>query len=302
MKKFVAFNISNSVQAQDIIKHIEKPESVFRDFQSPTEIQTGGFVAIYTDDLKQDFTYVLTDNVLFIRYRLVSKQLPRPYIKEQTKKRVAEIEARETRKMGKREIRNIEESVIAELLPRAFTKTEDFDFYFDFNKSKMYIGNTSEKKVELMIKQVLSEDYQLNPTPIHFEKPFGSTIKERLVSGWFAESETELNTNSECVIELSGDGEQKPKIHIKDLSMCSDDVKENIEKDNRFVSSISLSFGDNISFTVNDRLQFSSVKNDLIKSKFNENEESIKEFYENNLILDINGINDILIEMEKLLG
>ena len=83
--------------------------------------------------------------------------------------------------------------------------------------------------------------------------------------------------------------------------MCSDDVKENIEKDNRFVSSISLSLGENISFTVNDRLQFSSVKNDLIKSKFNENEESIKEFYENNLILDINGINDILIEMEKLL-
>lgn len=300
MKKFTPFKIDEKVSANDILLNVFKDEFLFRDFNSPTELKTCGF-----DKYNEHQDYLLVNNILAIKYKSKEKIIPSNYVNEKLKEKVNQIFKTEFRIVGKKEKTILKQEIIDALLPKAFDKTNYNDIVFDFNNHIMYFDSTSNKLNDEIIGILIraNEGLELNPEPITPTLPFGSTMRDRIINGWFDsdDNDTGLYTSNKCSIEFSY-GDDIAQIDFKNLDMYSDDVQVQIQKTERFVSKITFNLDDDIVFTVNDKISFTAVKNNLVKNKFNPNEETIQEFNNSNLIIVTSGllqiVNSVLSTLE----
>lgn len=88
-----------------------------------TEPHRVGFVPVI-DDGAEKYAHCI-DGAIFIRLREQRRQVPAGALREELEKRLSEIQDREERKLGRKEIARLKDELIFSLLPRAFPKTSD---------------------------------------------------------------------------------------------------------------------------------------------------------------------------------
>lgn len=296
------FKIDDNIQANDILQHIFQDDFTFKEngFENNNELINVGFCK-FNDE--QDF--LLSNNFLGIKFKRQEKQIPQNHVAEKLKDKINQIKLKENRAVGKKEKSEIKEQIIDELLPYAFINTSYITFYFDLNNSLMYIDSTSEKKYEIPLSILLrAENFTLNPVHITSKQPFGSSMRDKIINNWFNSDDntTELNIMDSCVIEFAATNESTPQISVKNLSLLSEDVINTLNKSERFVHSVSMSYGDNGFFTINENLDFKGVKFTQIKSKHNPNEETIEEFNNANLNISLQTMSKVLDDINFVLS
>lgn len=298
MKKASVFKFENTVTADNIIALIQEDANKYNGIMDSQQEFADGFAPI-----NEHQEYLLIDNVLGIKIKSIEKIIPTSYLKDRLKELVAEIEKKEGRKVSKKEQKNLKEQLKQEILPKAFTKTKEYLVYFDFNRHLIFMDSTSDKSNDYVISKLLSDKFILNPLPVQTKNLFGLTMKERILSNWFDSdyNTTELSPLDNCVIEITN-ADEIAKISIQKLNLHSNDVNQTLSKDNRIISSISMSMGENVTFDVNEKLKFSKIKNELTKRKFDPSEESIEEYYNSQMLLNINALNEMLDSIMVVLG
>ena len=310
MKKLTAFKINENVTANDIINFIQDESNQFHDYQTPLQLQTAGFTKFHDDSIND---VVDISNLLAIRYKIKEKVLPKNEIKEKVKEEVRRIKEQEKRNVSKKEEKSIKEQITNEIVKQAFSKTSYVEIYFDFNRHMMFIDQTSEKKYEQIFGAFLKshddEDMirvELLPQKIVSEKPFGSTIKELIIEKWFDsdENNTEIVPTNKLTLEFIDDSEdgKTQTISFKNINARSEDIIQAATKGNRFVASAEFMLGEDTLFTLNEHLDIVSIKNAKLKAKFNPQEESLEEFLQAQLIIEVNAINAIYEQITSILA
>jgi hypothetical protein len=310
MKKLTAFKINENVTVDEIINFIQDESNKFHDYQTPLQLQAVGFTK-FNDDSINDFVEI--SNLLAIRYKIKEKVLPKNEIKEKVKEEVKRIKEQEKRNVSKKEEKSIKEQITNEIVKHAFSKTSYVEIYFDFNRHIMFIDQTSEKKYEQIfgafLKSYDDEDMirvELLPQKIVSEKPFGSTIKQLIIEKWFDsdENNTEIVPTNKLTLEFIDDSEdgKTQTISFKNINARSEDIIQAAIKGNRFVASAEFMLGEYTLFTLNEHLDIVSIKNAKLKAKFNPQEESLEEFLQAQLIIEVNTINAIYEQITSILA
>lgn len=303
INKAAIFRINPSVSANDILSHVFQDEFLFREdgLKSNNERMIVGFTKF---DEEQDFLNI--QDYVGVKFKKQEKVLPKNHINEKLKQKVEQIQKNENRVVGRKEKQELKETIIQEMLPHAFIETSYINFYFDFKNHFMYIDNTSEKKYEIPLSLLLRSDlFELNPRQLFYTESFGSTMRDKLLSDWFNsdENDTLLNTSNACIIEFGADGDSSvPTIGVKNLNLLSEDVLNTLNKGDRFINSMDMTLGDEVSFKVNDKLLFSNIKNERTKRKFNPQEETIQDYNHSMLIITMDSIHNIIESLEHVLG
>lgn len=298
MKQFTCFKFKE-LNKDDLIKVLFNEDNIFKDFSSTQQLETSGFV-----DFHNDYQVLDTNNVVALKYKIEKKNVPTSYVKEKLKEKVKELEAKESRKLAKKEVKEIKEGIIEEVLARAFTSVSYMITYIDFNKKIIYFDNKSDKKINKVQRKIAESFLGYNPKRFMTKEPFSSTIYGYLSKDWFNsdENQSELNLDSKCVLVLPNDA----TIQFKNLNLLSEDVMYHLNEDKkntRFISQIGLTMGDNVSFSVNENMQFSNIHIENIQKKKDDDvEQTDKQFDESNLIIEINAMNDIVFKIVDILG
>lgn len=99
-------------------------------------------------------------------YSLVSlrrddKVLPAGVIREATEKKVAQIEAEEMRRIGKKERLALKEQITDDLLPRAFTRATRTNAIFDQSRGFLLVDSASGPAAEWSNNELAREAYDL---------------------------------------------------------------------------------------------------------------------------------------------
>jgi len=80
-----------------------------------------------------------------------SKAVPGAVVKRRLEERVAQIEAAEGRKPGRKESRELRDELMLELLPMAFSKTSSVMVWFDLHNGRLVLDTGSQGKADEVI-------------------------------------------------------------------------------------------------------------------------------------------------------
>lgn len=183
------------------------------------------------------------------------KMLPASVIREELDAVVAEIEEKESRKMGKREKQDLRDEIEFELLPKAFTRTKKMDAWLDLPNGWMIINSSSNTPAERLTHLLRNTLGSLPVTP-----PKTDMSPAVLMTQWLADDHTlpaPFTLGEEC--ELKGAGEEKSVAVFKRHELMSEEVQANLAA-GKTVSKLGLVWADKISFMLTEDLGVRRVR------------------------------------------
>lgn len=196
--------------------------------------------------------------------RKEEKILPASVIKEALEEKIETIEQKESREVFSKEKKALKDDVTMELLPKAFTKSQNTLAYIDLKEGWMVVDASSFKKAEELtscMRECLGSLPIVNP-PL-------KNIPSVTMTQWLTENPVvpaPFILGDEC--ELREPGDEGGQISVKKQELITDEIKAHIEAGMQ-VSKLGLLWDDAQSFVLSDdmvirKLKFTEVIQDQL--------------------------------------
>ena len=198
--------------------------------------------------------------------RKEEKILPARVIKDALELRVEEIEQEENRKIANREKKALKDDILMELLPKAFTASQNTLAYIDPVKGWLIVDTSSFKKAEELtscLRECTGSLPIINP-PL-------KNMPSHAMTRWLAQETSlpdKLLLGDECELREPGDGGGLIKVSKQELIGEESEVHLNAGKQ---VSKLALIWNDALSFVLGDDLIIRKLKfTDSVQEKLND--------------------------------
>ncbi|QNM94928.1 recombination-associated protein RdgC [Chitinimonas koreensis] len=226
-----------------------------------TDRMVAGWIppAPHTPDV---FAYTQSGAAL-VALKTEEKLLPPSVVKEAADKRAAEIEAKELRKLGKKELKEIRERIAEELLPRAFSRSRVLRAVIDPVGGWIWIDSSAPAKAEQLV-QFLRETLGSLPT-----KRAETQLDPVTAMSTWLEHGAPPGYSLDDRVRLNVPGTGGGQVACSGLDLNADEVKSHL-KTGKVVRELALTWGDRIAFVLTEklqlkRLQFLDLLQDQIK-------------------------------------
>lgn len=192
-------------------------------------------------------------------HRLISalrqeRMLPASVVKEEVEEQVADIEAREGRKVTRKEKTAIKEQVTEELMPRAFVRSQKIDLWWDTERQLIGVNASSRARAEDVLDLLRETLGSLKATPLSSQ-----VLPIRAMTTWLGDpasrpADLQLGDN----IELKAKGDDGV-VRARQVDLDSDEMQQLLES-GRQASKLALSIEGQLSFVLHDDLALKSLR------------------------------------------
>lgn len=221
----------------------------------PLETATLGWTAPYSGDQQGSGALVrAVDRCLAICARRQERLLPGTVVTEALEERTAEIEDRESRTVGRAERRRLREGIMAELLPRAFTRSRRMLAYIDPVAGWLVIDTASDKTAEEVISLLRETLGSLPAVPPRPSEP--PTVK---MTQWVAQGNApdDLELGDAC--ELRDPKDSQSVVRCRGQDLTGDEVATHLKAGKQVVQ-LALGLTDHIELLLNEDLSMKRLR------------------------------------------
>lgn len=102
-----------------------------------------------------------------LRFQIETKGVPGSVVKRHLEERVAQIEAKEGRKPGRKESRELRDEIVHDLLPMAFAKTSSVTVWLDLAAGRLVLDTTSLPKADAVTTALVQAFDGLRLSPLN---------------------------------------------------------------------------------------------------------------------------------------
>lgn len=189
-----------------------------------------------------------------VSLRRDDKVLPAGVIRDALDKKVAEIEAAELRKVGRKEKLAMKEQITDDLLPRAFTRTSRTAAYFDLARGWLVVDSGSASKAEALLSNLREA---MPPLPATLPRTVLSP--HTLMTDWLAAGEAsgDFVLDSDC--ELKDSSENGAVVRCTRMDLTADEIRQHIATGKQ-VTRLGLIWRERIRFVLTDQLRLKRVQ------------------------------------------
>ncbi|MBZ5489176.1 recombination-associated protein RdgC [Halomonas aquamarina] len=180
--------------------------------------------------------------------------LPAPVVAEEVAERVADIEAREGRKVTRKEKTALKEQVTEELLPRAFVRSQKIDLWWDTERNLIGVNASSRARAEDVLDLLRETLGSLKATPLSSQ-----TLPIRAMTTWLgdpASRPADLQLLDGVELKAKGDD---GVVRARQVDLDSDEMQQLLES-GRQASKLGLSIEGQLSFVMHDDLALKSLR------------------------------------------
>ncbi|NBI13340.1 recombination-associated protein RdgC [[Haemophilus] felis] len=215
------------------------------------------------------------------------KILPAQVIKKELEERIRQLEEKENRKLKKIEKQSLKDDVIATLLPRAFSKTQQTALWIDVENQLVYVDAASSKRAEDVLALLRKSLGSLPVVPLRFANEpalvMTDWISNNSAPQWLnVLEEAELVSSDEAVIRCKKQNLENAEI-------------QSLLQSGKVVTKLSLEWEDNLSFLLNEDCALKRLKfADCIREK---NDDILKEDYAQRFDADFLLMTDVLARL-----
>lgn len=180
--------------------------------------------------------------------------LPASVVKEEVDEQVADIEAREGRKVTRKEKTALKEQVTEALLPRAFVRQQKIDMWWDTERNLIGINAASRSRAEDVLDLLRETLGSLKATPLSSQ-----TLPIRAMTTWLgdpASRPTDLHLLDGVELKAKGDD---GVVRARQVDLDSDEMQQLLES-GRQASKLALGIEGQLTFMLHDDLALKSLR------------------------------------------
>ena len=210
--------------------------------------------------LPQPLTHVVGDFIMFCAQKQ-DRLLPATVVREATAERVAELEARQGRKIYRKERREIQDDVYNSLLPRAFTRSSRTYAYISRSEQLLVVDAASPAKAEELI-NLLRDTLGTFPVAIPDSKRAPSDVMTRWLNDGKASDHFEIH--DEC--ELFNPLDVANVIRCKGQDLEGDEIRTHLQAGKR-VRQLAVQWKHLLSCSIAEDLSIKKLRFDQVKEE-----------------------------------
>jgi recombination associated protein RdgC len=190
-----------------------------------------------------------------LNMRIEEKILPSAVVKKEVKKRCKMVEENQGRRPGRKEMKEIEEAVEMELLPKAFIKESHTYVWIDREGQWLGMDVGSNTKAEEVVTSLMAtvSDFP-GVRPISTEKSPSYVMREWLTNQAATHG---FEIDDEC--ELVGNGDVKSSVNYKKHTLDGEDVQKHLS-DGKLPSKLGVTFEECVAFIFNERFEIKKIE------------------------------------------
>jgi len=254
-KNLKIYQFSQNFELSDELLDEQLTASVF---SSCTKHQQSSYgwtspLDILSNNTSQMMIHASRDYVLFCA-REEQKLLPAAVINEQLQEKIADIEAKEGHKPGKKQRDQLKEELVFELLPRAFSRYYRNYAYIDRVNQLLIVDAASNNKAEQLTEFLRKTLGSLAIIPITPRTPVEFTL-----SSWLAENNFPDGLIAGQSCELKDPSEDGGIIRCSKHDLSSDEIKTHLTA-GKVVTKLALTWQDKIEFILHDDLSIKRIR------------------------------------------
>lgn len=242
---------------------------------SQLEAVTLGFTAPYSgrpDYFVKTIPQIIGAPILLLAAKRIEKVIPASTVKALAEKEIARFEEEQNRKLGKKERQRIKDEVLFSLLPNALTKATTTYAYIDLNNQLLVVDSASAKRTDDFCSLLRKAIGTLPVVPLYATDSVAISM-----TNWVLKSDPPAYMDFERTATLESP-EGNGKVTVRDLDLESAEVAAHIENGLR-VTKLALTYNDEVTFELNEDLQFKKAKlldvaTDRIMAEEPENEDA----------------------------
>lgn len=198
--------------------------------------------------------FTLRDAHALVSLRRDDKVLPAGVIRDALDKKVAEIEATELRKVGRKEKLAMKEQITDDLLPRAFSRSSRTGAYLDQARGFLMVDSASPSKAERLLSALREA---LPPFPATL--PRTKVAPHTLMTDWLAAGEASGDFVLDADATLQDSSENGAKIKISRADLTAEEIRQHIATGKQ-VTELGLIWRERIRFVLTDQLRLKRVQ------------------------------------------
>lgn len=180
--------------------------------------------------------------------------LPASVIKEEVDEQVAEIEAREGRKVTRKEKLALKEQVTEALLPRAFVRSQKIDLWWDTDRQLIGINTSSRARAEDVLDLLRETLGSLKAMPISTQ-----TLPVRAMTNWLndpASRPADMQLGDGVVLSAKADD---GVIRAREVDLNSDEIHQHLAV-GRQATQLAVGIEGQLSFVLHEDLALKSLR------------------------------------------
>lgn len=234
---------------------------------------------------------------VLITLKSEQKVLPSTVIKDELDYRVQQIEAAESRKVGRKEQRELKDRIIEELTPRAFTRSFLSRALIDLQNNLVIVDSVTSGKAEYLL-STLRETLGSLPTRL-IETEISPCAA---MTDWLQnETPDAFSLGQAAFLKVPSDEGAKAKLDKQVLD--SDEVQKHLDS-GKVVSKLALAYGERLTFTLTEALEVRSLAMlDVLKDELKDMDAETQDaLFESQFALLVGELRGFIPELFKALG
>ena len=240
--------------------------------------------------------HVANQQILFA-LGVEQKLLPATIINRFVKERIADIEAQQGYKVGRKEKKDIKEAVTEELLPRAFAIQRTTYAWLDPANGRLIIEAASSAKADELLEQLSKTVDDLPVKLLHTEiSPVAA------MTDWLAGENAPAGFTIDRELELRATGESKATVRYANHALEGEEILAHIAAGKR-ATRLGLTWNDRISFVLTEQLQIKRLEFlDIIKEESTTLADNADEMFDLDFTLMTGELARMLTDLTEALG
>lgn len=182
-----------------------------------------------------------------------AKILPGDVLKRAVQEKIAQIEAREGRKPGKKEKQEIKDECRYDLLPKAFTKRGGLWVWIDPKAKMLVLDTSSQSSADEVVTMLVEASPGFAVSLIDTQ-----TSPQAAMANWLHTHDAPAGFSIERECELKSSDESKAVVRYNRHSLDIDEIREHINQ-GKMPTKLSMTWDDRVSFVLTDGLQLKKV-------------------------------------------
>ncbi|MDP3032569.1 MAG: recombination-associated protein RdgC [Rhodocyclaceae bacterium] len=176
------------------------------------------------------------------------KLLPAAVVRQTAQERAALIESEQSRKVGRKEMRDIAERVTEELLPKAFSQRRTTWGWLDPLHGWLVVDAGSDARADEFMEMLLSTLDNIAPRPLQTQ-----VSPQTAMTGWLAGNEAPTDFTIDSDLELRSASESQAAIRYVHHALAGPEIADHIAA-GKIATKLGMTWNDRISFVLTDKL------------------------------------------------
>ena len=254
------------------------------------EMKSRGWVV--PRDEKENFVHAYGQQFL-IALGIEKKLLPASVVNQHAKTRIADIEQIQGYKPGKKQIRDIKEAALIELMPRAFVQRHKTYAWIDTIKNRLIIDTANANKADEFVEVLIKSIHGLTLEPLETQISPSSAMT-RWLSG--DDLSSIFTIDRDC--ELQGMNDEKATIRYTRHVLETEETVRHIRAGKQVIK-LAMTWNGKVSFVLHDNLQLRRITPlDILK----ESAESDEELFDSDFAIMTGELSQLITDVIDALG